>query len=179
MSPTDGRESGCNLDWHCQGVLTVQIGNEAIMKGASVITACSLKGRRYPQRGLIRGWERGFTFMELLIVMVVIAILATVAIPRYLAHLRRAKEVVLQQNLWTMRRAIDYYSSDKERPPATLQDLVTSGYLREIPKDPICPECTWVEVPGTSDNTNMSAGIGDVRSSAEGVDSSGKAYQDY
>lgn len=117
--------------------------------------------------------------MELLIVMVVIAILAAVAIPRYMAHLRRAKEVVLQQNLWTMRRAIDYYSSDKERPPASLQDLVSSGYLREIPKDPVCPECAWVEVPGTSEDANVPAGIGDVRSSAEGVDSGGKAYADY
>lgn len=158
---------------------SVQMGNEGIMKRASAITAGSSTGRRSLQRESLQGGERGFTFMELLIVMVVIAILATVAIPRYLAHLRRAKEVVLQQNLWTMRRAIDYYSSDKERPPATLQDLVSSGYLREIPKDPICPECTWVEVPGTSENVNIPAGIGDVRSSAEGVDSSGKAYTAY
>jgi len=159
--------------------MIVQLGNEGIMKGASVITARSSSGRRFLRRELLRERQRGFTFMELLIVMVVIAILATVAIPRYLAHLRRAKEVVLQQNLWTMRRAIDYYSSDKERPPASLQDLVSSGYLREIPKDPICPDCTWVEVPGTSENVNIPAGIGDVRSSAEGVDSNGKAYTEY
>jgi general secretion pathway protein G len=134
---------------------------------------------RHSSGGRGRLVERGFTFMELMIVMVVIAILASVAIPRYLAHLRRAKEVVLQQNLWTMRRAIDYYSTDKERPPATLQDLVTSGYLREIPKDPICPDCTWVEVPSMSDDPNTPGGIGDVRSSADGVDANGKAYADY
>jgi len=159
--------------------MIVQLGNEGIMKGASVITARSSSGRRFLRRELLRERQRGFTFMELLIGMVVIAILATVAIPRYLAHLRRAKEVVLQQNLWTMRRAIDYYSSDKERPPASLQDLVSSGYLREIPKDPVCAECAWVEVPGTSEDANIPSGIGDVRSSAEGVDSSGKAYTDY
>src|SRR5258706_11016509 len=77
--------------------------------------------------------ERGFTFMELMIVMVIIAILATVAIPRYMAHLRRAKEVVLQQDLWAMNRAIDFYTTDKEKPPASLEDVKSAGYLREIP----------------------------------------------
>jgi general secretion pathway protein G len=149
------------------------------MKGSLTILSRSSRSERYFRRERLRGWERGFTFMELLIVMVVIAILATVAIPRYMAHLRRAKEVVLQQNLWTMRRAIDYYSSDKERPPASLQDLVSSGYLREIPKDPICPSCSWVEVPSVSEDTNVPSGIGDVRSSADGQDSGGKDYKEY
>ena len=123
--------------------------------------------------------ERGFTFMELLIVMVIIAIMAAVAIPRYMAHLRRAREVVLQQNLWTMRRAIDYYTTDKEKSPASLEELVTSGYLREIPKDPVCQDCPWSEVPAPSDNNSGSGGIGDVRSTAEGVDSNGKPYNEY
>src|SRR5689334_20586394 len=84
--------------------------------------------------------ERGFTFMELMIVMVIIAILAAVAIPKYLVHLHRAKEVVLQQDIWAMRRAIDFYTTDKEKPPSSLQDLVSGNYLRELPKDPVCPE---------------------------------------
>lgn len=126
-----------------------------------------------------RSNQKGFTFMELLIVMVIIAIMAAVAIPRYMAHLHRAREVVLQQNLWTMRRAIDYYTTDKEKPPTTLQDLVTSGYLREIPKDPVCNQCTWTEIPTPQGDSNTQGGIGDVKSSAEGVDSAGKAYTDY
>jgi general secretion pathway protein G len=126
-----------------------------------------------------RSNQKGFTFMELLIVMVIIAIMAAVAIPRYMAHLHRAREVVLQQNLWTMRRAIDYYTTDKEKPPSTLQDLVTSGYLREIPKDPVCNQCTWTEIPTPQGDSNTQGGIGDVKSSAEGVDSAGKAYTDY
>jgi len=126
-----------------------------------------------------RSTQKGFTFMELLIVMVIIAIMAAVAIPRYMAHLHRAREVVLQQNLWTMRRAIDYYTTDKEKPPSTLQDLVTSGYLREIPKDPVCNECTWTEIPTPQGDSNTQGGIGDVKSSADGVDSAGKAYTDY
>ncbi len=117
--------------------------------------------------------------MELLIVMVIIAILATVAIPSFLGHLRRAKEVTLQQNLWTTRRAIDFYWQDKEKPPSTLQELVSNGYLRDVPKDPICPECPWTEVPAPQDDAGSGGGIGDVKSSAPGQDINGKAYSDY
>jgi len=123
--------------------------------------------------------ERGFTFMELLIVMVIIAILSTVAIPVLVQHIRRAKEVVLQQNVWAMRHAIDRYTTDKEKPPGNLQDLVTAGYLREIPKDPVCPECSWSEIPTQNADHPNSGGIGDVKSSAPGTDSSGKAFSEY
>jgi general secretion pathway protein G len=128
-----------------------------------------------------RRLQRGFTFMELLIVMVIISVLATIAIPVYLRHMQRAKEVVLQQDLWAMRRAIDYYTTDKERPPSSLQDLVSANYLREIPKDPICPECNWSEIPAPADASDPNAvgGIGDVKSTAQGADSNGKAYSEY
>jgi general secretion pathway protein G len=137
--------------------------------------------RRTRGAGLRVRIQHGFTFMELLIVMVIIAILAAIAIPRYLQHLRRAKEVVLQQNLWTMRRAIDFYWQDKEKPPASLQELVTAGYLREVPKDPICPDCTWNEVsaPADSGDLNSAGGIGDVKSTAPGDDTNGKPYSEY
>jgi general secretion pathway protein G len=117
--------------------------------------------------------------MELLIVMVIIGIMATVAIPRVITHLKRAKEVVLKQNLWTMRRAIDFYSQDKEKPPTNLQELVAAGYLREIPKDPICADCEWSEIPAPADDTNSGGGIGDVKSTAPGEDSSGKSFAEY
>jgi len=123
--------------------------------------------------------QRGFTFMELLIVMVIIGIMATVAIPKFIKHLQRAKEVVLQQNLWAMRRAIDFYSQDKEKPPANLQELVSAGYLREIPKDPICADCQWNEISAPADDANSAGGIGDVKSTAPGEDANGKPFADY
>jgi general secretion pathway protein G len=123
--------------------------------------------------------QRGFTFMELLIVMVIIAIMAAVAIPKFITHLQKAKEVTLKQNLWTMRRAIDFYWQDKEKPPATLQDLVSAGYLREVPRDPICADCTWNEIAAQSDDINSANGVGDVRSTAPGEDADGKPYSEY
>lgn len=132
-----------------------------------------------PHRKFRSRVQRGFTFMELLIVMVIIAILAAVAVPKYLEHLRRAKEVVLQRNLSVMRQAIDFYWQDKEKPPATLQDLVSAGYLREVPKDPICNDCAWTEIAAPQNDTNSAAGIGDVKSAAPGEDVNGKAYSAY
>ena len=130
------------------------------------------------ESGLRARVQRGFTFMELLIVMVIIAIMAAVAIPRFLKHLQRAKEVVLMQNLWTMRRAIDFYWQDKEKPPSTLEDLVSSGYLREVPKDPMCSDCQWNQIPAPVEE-NSPGGIGEVKSTAPGEDSNGKPFTDY
>ena len=90
--------------------------------------------------------NRGFTLIEMMIVMAIIAVLMSVAIPIYSRSIIRAKESVLQNNLFTLRTVIDEYTYDKQKAPQSLQDLVTSGYLRQMPLDPI----TTTADPGRS-----------------------------
>src|SRR5947209_15804710 len=85
-----------------------------------------------PSRG-----EGGFTLLELLIVMVIIATLAAIAIPSYKRNVQAAKEAVLREDLRVLRVAINSYTVDKEKAPQSLDDLVTGGYIKAIPKDPI------------------------------------------
>ena len=124
---------------------------------------------------------RGFTLMEIVIVMTVISILLAVAIPIYMTHIKRAKEVVLRTNLDEMRRAIDKYTVDKEKAPSSLADLVSAGYLRKIPDDPLTRSAeTWrTEMETETTSPEVAPGIKDVRSGAEGNDSEGKPYAEY
>jgi len=119
--------------------------------------------------------------MELVIVMTVMAILMAVAIPIYITHIKRAKEVVLKQNLDEMRRAIDKFTVDKEHGPSSLDDLVSAGYLRNVPIDPIANSSdTWrTEMETETTSPDVAPGIKDVKSGAEGTDSTGKSYSEY
>jgi len=81
--------------------------------------------------------RRGFTLIEILIVMTIISILVSIAVPLYQKSITRARETVLRNNLFTIRTVIDEYTYDKKRAPQTLDDLVSEGYLRQIPIDPI------------------------------------------
>ncbi|MES1260533.1 MAG: type II secretion system protein, partial [Acidobacteriota bacterium] len=93
------------------------------------------------RRALLR---RGFTLIELMIVMAIIVILIGVAVPFYQKSINRAKETVLRNNLFAMRSAIDEYTYDKQKAPHELRDLLTDGYLRDGPKDPITGSTdTW------------------------------------
>src|ERR1051326_4983841 len=87
--------------------------------------------------GKLRTARRGFTLIELMIVMSIIVILIGLAVPFYQKSIIRAKETVLHNNLFAMRSAIDEYSYDKQKAPQSLQDLVSDGYLHNVPKDPI------------------------------------------
>lgn len=104
-----------------------------------------------------------------------------IVIRRFEYHQHRAKEVVLQQDLWAMRRAIDYYKTDKEKAPQSLQDLVQAGYLREIPIDRLTKSNkTWViGNKAESSEQTAKAGITDVHSGASGADANGKPYNQY
>src|SRR5262245_43278672 len=99
----------------------------------------------------------------------------------YVATLRRAKEVVLQQNLWAMRKAVDFYTNDKRKRPQSFGELVSAGYLREIPADPFTgSNQTWIiEREKESSVPNTPPGIIDVRSAAAGADTNGKPYNQY
>jgi general secretion pathway protein G len=126
--------------------------------------------------------RRGFTFVELMIVMAIIAVLLSVAIPIYSRSIMRAKESVLKNNLFTLRTVIDEYTYDKQKAPQTLQDLVTSGYLRQIPVDPITTTAeSWQIVQEDANNTvNQSEpGIFDVRSGSDKTSLEGTPYSEW
>lgn len=90
--------------------------------------------------------KRGFTIIELLIVMSIMAILISIAVPIYRVHMQHAREAVLKQNLFTLRSLITQYGLDKQKAPQSLDDLVQAGYLKEIPVDPITGQRDWEPV---------------------------------
>lgn len=124
----------------------------------------------------------GFTFIELVIVMAIIAILMAVALPIYTRSIIRSKESVLKNNLFTLRTVIDEYTYDKQKAPQTLDDLVTDGYLRQVPVDPITGTAdSWKLIMEDASNTvnQTQPGIFDVRSGAEGTSLEGTPYSDW
>jgi general secretion pathway protein G len=117
----------------------------------------------------------GFTLIELIVVMAIIATLLTIALPRYFGSVERSKEVTLRQSLNVMREAIDKFNADNGRYPEKLEDLVEKRYIRAIPVDPITESvATWVIVPVPG---AMAQGtVYDVRSGAPGNASDGKPF---
>jgi general secretion pathway protein G len=128
-----------------------------------------------------RRLRRGFTFVELMVVITIIVILISMAIPIYQKSITRAKESVLKTNLTTLRQVIDNYSYDKEKAPQSLQDLVTDGYLRAIPIDPMTGQADWqIIMEDASQSIDQSQpGIFDVKSISEKTGTDGKAYSTY
>ncbi len=124
--------------------------------------------------------SRGFSLLELMIAMFIMIILLSVALPTYQRSVQHARETVLKENLWQMRRAIDQYAADKGRLPQSLEDLVSERYLRERPVDPITEKTEWDEVIGEDPlSTDGDQGLTDVKSLADGSDTEGKSYRDY
>jgi general secretion pathway protein G len=124
----------------------------------------------------------GFTFVELMVVIAIIVILISMAIPIYSRSISRAKESVLKNNLFTLRTVIDNYTYDKQKAPQALQDLVSDGYLREIPMDPItASNQTWkIIMEDATQSVNQSEpGIFDVRSGSDKMGLDGTQYSDW
>jgi general secretion pathway protein G len=125
---------------------------------------------------------RGFTFVEMMVVMTIITILMTIAIPIYNRSIIRAKESVLHNNLQTLRTTIDHYSYDKQKAPQSLQDLVTEGYLQKIPIDPMVGNNqSWRTImEDASLSINQSEpGIFDVKSGSDKTGLDGTPYSDW
>ena len=126
--------------------------------------------------------RRGFTLIELMIVMTVISILVAVAVPIYQKSIIRSKESVLRNNLFTLRTIIDEYTYDKQKAPQTLQDLVTEGYLRQVPMDPMTnSDQSWrIIMEDALNSANQTEpGIFDVRSGSDQKSLDGTPYSDW
>jgi general secretion pathway protein G len=119
------------------------------------------------------GRDSGFTLVELMVVMTVIALLLSIVVPNYMGKMRRAEEAVLQENLSIMRDALDKHYADAGKYPGSLDELVSKRYLRAIPKDPITQTASWQIVPPSDP---QKGGVYDVHSSAKGASSNGTPY---
>ena len=129
-----------------------------------------------------KNFRRGFTLIELMIVMAIIAVLMSVALPIYNRSIIRAKESVLKSNLFTMRTVIDEYTYDKQKAPQTLNDLVSDGYLRQVPVDPMTNNAeSWKIIMEDASNTvNQSEpGIFDIRSGSDKTSLEGTPYSEW
>jgi general secretion pathway protein G len=123
------------------------------------------------------GRQHGFTLIELVVVMAIIALLLTFALPRYFDGLDRAKEAALRQDLKTMRDAIEQFHADRGTYPNTLQDLVANRYLRAVPADPVTESAeTWVITPPQEPGQGA---VYDIRSGADGQSHDGTAYAEW
>jgi len=124
----------------------------------------------------------GFTLIELMIVMAIIAVLMSIAVPIYTRSIIRAKESVLKNNLFTLRTVIDEYTYDKQKAPQSLQDLVDQGYLRQIPSDPITGSAdSWKIIMEDSQSSvsQNEPGIFDIRSGSDKTSLEGTLYSDW
>lgn len=132
-----------------------------------------------PSREAIRD-AAGFTLLEMVMVMTIMVVLAVIGITSYQQVQLKAKETLLKEDLNTMRKMIDQYGADREKLPGTLDDLVTNGYMREVPLDPITGDKDWqIETGDDPYAREGGQGMVDVHSNAAGAASDGKAYSEY
>lgn len=130
----------------------------------------------------MRSGKRGFTLVEMMVVMTIISILVSIAVPLYQKSILRSKESVLRNNLFTLRTVIDEYTYDKQKAPQSLEDLVNDGYLRTVPLDPMTGSSqTWqlVMEDAMSSVNQTEPGIFDVHSGSDKASLEGTPYSEW
>jgi general secretion pathway protein G len=125
--------------------------------------------------------QKGFTLIEMVVVIIIMGVLLAVALPNYRVVLIQSREATLKEDLFRFRDAIDQYQMDKGHYPANLEALVSDGYLRAIPPDPISGAPDWKEVPAdpSPDTPEQEPGIQDVKSSSAATSLSGTPYGEW
>jgi general secretion pathway protein G len=125
-------------------------------------------------------WQAGFTLLELMIVISIIIILAAITLPQYQKTIMHTREAVLRDDLRNMRSLIDQFAADKGKLPQSLDELVSEGYMREVPVDPFTNQKDWAPKMGDDPNSlNGESGLTDVHSSSSETSSEGTAYSEW
>ena len=155
-------------------------GKNQLAAGSGQWAALRKRRRRFPLPTAHCPLPTGFTLLELMIVITIVIILAAIVLPQYQKTILATREAVLREDLFNMRKLLDQYAADKQKLPQSLDDLVSGGYLRELPKDPITGQADWTVLTGEDPNSSSGeSGVIDVHSASTDTSSEGTPYSEW